>query len=141
MNTNRPFGIHVVGICMLFIANCSPAPAFAQVDDEMAVKVIIGEASNQGSRGMLAVAEVLRRRGSTRGFCALKRRDLDRFIDREGPRIKAQATSAWKQSEHTNITNGATHYENTRAFGVPYWAKDMDRVAVIGDHAFYKKRR
>ena len=34
--------------------------------------------------------------------------------------------------------NGATHYENVEAFGVPSWAKRMRVVAKVGDHTFFR---
>ena len=37
-----------------------------------------------------------------------------------------------------DITNGATHFENVEAFGVPTWAKGAPVVAKIGRHTFWR---
>ena len=43
--------------------------AYAQeIPPDLAVKIIVSEAANQDFKGMVCVAEVLRHRGSTKGF-------------------------------------------------------------------------
>jgi hypothetical protein len=54
-------------------------------------------------------------------------------------KILETANRAWKDSAHTNITSGATHWEGT-AFKTPYWAKDMILTATIGRQRFYKEK-
>ena len=120
-------------VCLAILSG----PCFASVPDDTAVKILIAEGANQGADGMTAIGEVLRRRDSTRGFCALKRGDLEEFIDRQGPRIRRQAKLAWDRSKTSNLTRGATHYENVEAFGRPAWAKSMRQTAKIGDHTFF----
>lgn len=110
--------------------------ASCAVSESQAVKTLIGEASNQGLDGMTAVAEVLRRRGSTQGFYGARR---ERFISSQPKWVHDQARKAWKLSKHSNLTKGATHFENVKAFGVPSWASKMKKVAVIKDHTFYRE--
>lgn len=106
----------------------------AEVNPVQAQRVIIGEAANQGLEGMIGVAEVIRRRGSLKGFYGLKR---ESFIDSQPKWVHIQAEKAWEMSAKTNLTKGADHFENTKAFGVPYWAKNATKTASIKDHDFY----
>ena len=94
----------------------------------------IGEASNQGVKGMQAVFEVLRRRGDSKGFYGCD----SGLIDKEPAWVLKQAQEAWIASADSNITKDATHFEAVKAFGTPYWAKNMKKTAVIGDHSFYR---
>lgn len=110
------------------------------IDSHMAEKVILGEAADQGLEGMIAVAEVIRNRGSLKGFSSM-RKDLDRFASRQPKHVRRDARKAWKLSRHTNYTRGATHFDNVKAFGMPSWAKDMVRTAVIADMYYFKEKR
>lgn len=109
--------------------------AYAEIDPQLAIRAIIGEASNQGYRGMLAVACGIRNRGTLRGVYGVKAK----HIDRQPKRVWNMARKAWAESEHNRIHDG-THWENTKAFGEPYWVKDMDEVYRHKDHVFYKER-
>ena len=110
-------------------------PAYSQVTDAQAIQAIVGEASNQGYDGMTAVGEVIRRRGSVRGvygYNAMKRRS-------EPPWVWTQAKRAWERSSYSNLSKGATLFENIHAYGFP---KSWDRekvvcVAVVKDHYFF----
>lgn len=113
----------------------TPAQAFAQVDDEQAVRAIIGEASNQGLEGMQAVAEGIRNRGTLKGVYGAKAK----HVDKEPAWVWKQARKAWEASKASNLVGGATNWENTKAFGEPYWAKSMVKTAQIGDHVYFKK--
>ena len=113
-----------------------PAQAFAQVDDEQAVRAIIGEASNQGLEGMQAVAEGIRNRGTLKGVYGAKAK----HVDKEPAWVWKQARNAWEASKTSNLVGGADHWENTKAFGEPYWAKSMVKTAQVGSHSFYKER-
>ena len=98
---------------------------------------VIGEAEGEGYTGMLAVAEAIRNRGSLKGVYGCF-----------SPRVKENkysvatlklALQAWVDSEDSNITKGATHWEGT-AFKTPYWAKGMTVTATIGRQRFYKEK-
>lgn len=107
--------------------------AQASITEAQAVRIAIGEASGEGLRGMQAVCEVLRRRGSVKGFYGLNAP----HVDKQPKWVWAQARKAWASSRSSNLTNGATHFEGT-AFKTPYWAKGLRPVAVIGKQRFYK---
>ena len=109
-------------------------------------KGIIGEAVGEGYAGMYAVACVYRnrlRKGMPLGCVAFKRGDLDRFVEKQGKKYKEMVAIIVRKvfSENSpDSTNGATHYENIRAFGFPYWAKDMKTTIKIGNHTFFVKK-
>ena len=129
----------------------APCPdAFAEIPTETATKILIGEACNLGPVGMQAVAEVLRRRDPS-AFSTLRRKDLDSFIAKQVAwykSVKKQdlrevARTAWTKSKHSNITKGATLYENLQDFGFPKsWdRRKVEQVAVIGPHTFFKEKK
>ena len=107
-------------------------------------KVLLAEGANQGYEGIYAIACVIKNRGGDlRGFMGAHRKDLDLFCNRQGKRyieMAKQIETIVFKNNGQDITNGATHFENIQRFGVPYWAKKMDSVAVIGEHTFYKEK-
>ena len=122
----------VVGLVLLTSLN-----SFAdEVDDEQAIRAVIGEASNQGYDGLLAVCVAIRNRGHLKGVYGLKAK----HVDKEPEWVWAMARKAWKESKHNRFHSG-THWENIKAFGTPYWVKDMAVVCKIGCHTFYAKKK
>jgi hypothetical protein len=119
-------------LCLCLLACVS---ARAELDQNLAIRAIIGEAADQGSRGMLAVACAIRNRGTLAGVCGLQAR----HVDREPGWVWARARAAWIRSATVDITAGATHWENIAAFGLPYWAHTMTVTVVIGDHRFFRR--
>lgn len=107
------------------------------ISDNQAIKAIMGEASNQGYQGMLAVAGAIRNRGTLRGVYGVKAK----HIYKEPKWVWEQARKAWKESASKDITLGADHWENIKAFGTPYWSKGMKKTVLIKDHQFYKAVR
>ena len=112
-----------------------PLSALA-IDDNLAVRAIVGESSNQGGRGMLAVACAIRNRRTLDGVMGLKAH----HIKTEPRWVWQRARRAWADSLKGDITGGAVSWENERAFGKPYWARYMRRTVQIGDHVFYAPR-
>lgn len=115
---------------LLLAAHASAAP----IPDDRAVRAIIGEAANQGPRGMLAVAGALRNRGTLTGVYG----EQARFIATEPAWVWQAARAAWAASKTNDITQGATHWENIQAYGTPAWARAMKRTVRVGDHQFFK---
>ena len=126
----------LASLVWLFAALTSPVDA-RTVSDTEAVRAIVGEASTQGIDGMTAVGEVIRRRGSVKGLYG-----YNAMATRLEPEwVWEQARRAWKRSETTNLSRGATLFENVYAFGFP---KSWDRtkvvcVAQIKDHWFFRE--
>lgn len=120
-------------ILVIFLGLC---PAFGQsIPASLAVRGIVGEAGNQGYIGMLAVACAIRNRSTLHGVYGVKGKQ----INKEPKWVWDLAKKAWKESERRDITNGATHWENIKAFGKPYWVRKMVKVYSYKDHVFYKK--
>ena len=108
-------------------------PVSFAISDELAVRCLVGEASGEGKIGMQAVGEVLRVRDSVGGFYGCNAK----HVDSEPEYVWAQAKEAWRDSEFSNITNSATHFESIN-FKPPYWAKGLKIVAIIGKQRFYR---
>ena len=112
--------------------------AYAEViSTDAAVRIIVNEAADQGLKGMICVAEVLRHRTSTRSFYENRSNDLMG----QPKSVWVMAVKAWELSAHTNYTNGADHFENIHKFGEPWWAKHCVKTYEYKDHVFYKEIR
>jgi len=108
----------------------------ADICETDAIRAIVGEAANQGPEGMLAVAGAIRNRGTLHGVYGLH----NPCVDQQPAWVWQNARTAWSASLTNDITHGATAWENTQAFGTPYWAKSMQPTAKIGDQQFYSQR-
>jgi spore germination cell wall hydrolase CwlJ-like protein len=108
-------------------------------------KGLIGEAVGEGYIGMYAVACVYKNRlarGMSLGCVALRRPDIDRFVERQGVKYERRAKAIIKEvfeKSANDITGGATHYEYIEKYGIPRWAKNMKITTKIGNHTFYKE--
>lgn len=128
----------VIGLLsiLLFLAG----PLYAQeISRDLAARVLVAEAGNQGMKGMICVAEVLRKRGSTKGFKIYNASKYKKLPSK----IKQRAYKAWYESAHTNYTKGADHFANVRHFKKPWWVKYCVKTYEYKDHTFYRqiKRR
>lgn len=126
-------------LAMLLLWAC-PAQA-SEPDWHLVEQTLVAEAANQGYEGMLAVGCVMRNRGwNMRPFAASRRPDLAGWVDKQPKRVREQARAILSQlrAGSADVTNGATHYENVEAFGLPYWAKGKQPVAKVGDHTFWR---
>jgi hypothetical protein len=106
----------------------------SRLDPQSAIRAIVGEAANQGAVGMHAVASAIRNRGTLRGVYGAK----NPIADRQPAYVWQRARDAWSRSATNDITFGATHWENVKAFGSPYWSKSMIVTTNIGEHTFYR---
>lgn len=106
-----------------------------RITNKRAIRIIIGEAANQGLKGMICVAEVLRRWASPKGFYGYK----SNHIDDQPKCVWEMAAIAWEQSVYTNYTHGADHFDNIRKFGRPWWVKYCVKTYEYKDHTFYKE--
>lgn len=123
----------VVGAMLLML--CAPLWA-AEIPENLAVRAIIGEASNQGPVGMQAVAEAIRNRGHLRGVFGVRAK----HVDAEPAWVWKQARQAWERSSTSRLVLGADHWECESDFGKPAWAKSMTKTVTIGKHTFYRSR-
>lgn len=124
-------------ILFTFISFIAISAAFSQnITDSNAIRTIVGEAGNQGKNGMIAVGNVIRTRNNLKGFYGFK----NPIADKQPKYIWKMAAEAWEESKTNNLVMGATHFENVKAFGRPYWAKDMVETVTIKDHTFFRKK-
>jgi len=135
---------------------------------ETLARTLIGEAENQGTRGMEAVAHVILNRlaiskqkkifwwgNSIKGICLHPKQfscwnysdpNRERILNvgPENPEFKIALEIAEDACAGLLVfdpTNGATHYYNPSAVQFsPAWAKEEIPLKVIGDHNFYRPR-
>ena len=124
-----------IGLVIFGLWSCRDEVFADEIPEETAIRCIVGEAANQGEQGMLALAEALRNRGTTKGVYGCKAQ----HINKQPSWVFTKARQAWRQSLNSNLTNGAKHWENVKAFGEPYWAKKMVKTYEYKDHTFYKE--
>jgi hypothetical protein len=129
--------ILAIAVCLALIIWPSTANAQGKItvkSDDIAINIIVGEASGEGFQGMQAVGEVLRRSKSWKGFYGAKGKH-----NRSEPKsVWIMARKAWQASKTSNITRDADHFENIEAFGRPYWADSCQETVKIGHHTFFK---
>lgn len=117
-------------------APAAPPAAAPAIDEDRAIRAIIGEAEGEGYAGMYAVACAIRNRGTLKGVEG----EQSRRVLRAPGTLYQRAGRAWAESEYgADVTYGATHWENVRAFGVPNWSRGMCQVAEVGRHVFWKE--
>ena len=130
-------GAMVMFVILATLFTSCARPAWAgEISDTQAIKAIMGEASNQGYQGMLAVAVGIRNRGTLQGVYGLKAK----HIYKEPRWVWDLAGKAWQESK-TNRIHSGTHWENIKAFGTPYWVKKMILVYSYKDHNFYRSQK
>lgn len=106
---------------------------------------LIAEDVSGGYEGMYAVACCVRNRlniGMNTGLVGLNRKDLNKFVKREGVKYELMAKDIVRKvfiENAPDVTHGATNYEAVERYGLPKWAKNMVRTAKIGEHTFFKK--
>jgi hypothetical protein len=123
-------------------ASTGSSPA---LNTQNAVNAIIGEAEAEPMAGKIAIAEVIRRRGSLRGIYGIN-----------SPRVRLASRTVRKECElawakkGTNLTRGATVWGSesdvakwkARAKKYPrHWFNRMKQTARIGAHFFFAERK
>lgn len=141
INPNLPnpkwfFPLLLIFLIIYFFLIIWVQKANAEVLESKAIRAVIGEASNQGYQGMLAVACGIRNRGTLKGVYGLNAK----HVDSEPGWVWEMALKAWKSSETIDIVKGADHWENL-AYGKPYWAESMTKTVKIGCHTFWKESK
>ncbi len=80
-------------VLLLCLGKIEAAPV-AKIDDNKAIRTILGEAGNQGYQGMLAVADVIRNRGTLQGCFGLN----NPVVDKQPKWAWNLARKAWGES-------------------------------------------
>lgn len=129
-------------------------------DDVWAALTIMQEAADQPYAGKLAVAEEIRNRTKFHIFSAgsvpstvlwpyqysgWNTKDPNRIrvsiLDDTNPIVR-DCIHAWAQAmQGSQTVPGVTHHYNPKIVTTPPdWVQEMDLVAEIGDHRFYKRK-
>jgi spore germination cell wall hydrolase CwlJ-like protein len=138
-----------------------PSTLASYVDQtDLVATVLVLEAASERQVGMQAVYEVINTRAIAAGktrfqvvsaetkgkhqFSCLNGRSFAESIAKAktDPRFKPAWKTAYdiaSKEPATSLTKGATHYENSKAFGEPKWASGMSKVVTIGRHSFYRQ--
>lgn len=124
-------------IIAVFLWNGCAVASADEIPTDKAILAVIGEAENQGYKGMLAVSCAIRNRGTLKGVYGLINPRIT--THKYSYKIYDMATRAWFASYYTDITNGATNWENVKAFGCPSWMKRCVETYRYKDHIFFKQ--
>jgi len=106
-----------------------------------AIRAIIGEASNQGYRGMLIVACAIRNRGTLKGVYGLNAK----HVDAEPRTVWDTARCAWKASTHFDYSYGATLWASKICD--KRWLHELEtnpryiKTVEYKDQVYFKERR
>ena len=128
----------VFSLITLVAVNCGADEA---LNAEDCIRAIIGESSNQGEIGMLALATGILNRGTLKGVYGLNAKHIDnepQWVHKMARRAYYDALNAMSEGR---AMHSGTHWENIKAFGEPYWVKDMVLVYEYKDHKFYKESK
>ena len=121
------------------VSQCTPAPA-GVVAYNQAIMAIIGEAEGESLQGKIAVAEVIRHRGSLKGIYGVSAPRVVKKL--YSAQTLSDATKAWEMSKTSNLTGGAMGWGNAsdiRKFKTQKWFKKCAVTKQIGNHYFWKQ--
>lgn len=131
----------------LLLISCQPC--VHAIDEQQAVKCLLGEYESGTLTELTATAEAMRNRIASMGESkALKGvygcKAVSEYggVYRRGKRIIPsyavnRAVRAWEASKTSNLVRGASSWESTD-FKRPYWAKSMVKTATIGKHEYFR---
>lgn len=163
LNANRRVGIfrHARAILvrymnlatLLMIASWLPAPL---ADQTCLASTLYLEARDQPVLGQIAVAEVALRRQQSmledEGLCAILLRPGQFALSTVSPRFRFKSLDAWNRAwliagttmtrwtvegDRLSVVPTADHFYAYQRV-TPTWAASGERLALIGDHAFYR---
>lgn len=135
---NKHTATILVGALILMAPNTEASTP--GLERPLVIRAIIGEASSEGYRGMLAVACAVRNRKSLKQVYGVKAK----HVDKQPAYVWKMAEKAWKESQHNDITKGATGWGNDndiKIFKKEGWWKNAVITAKIGNHTFYRDRK
>jgi hypothetical protein len=128
----------LIGLVSVGMFPVKAQAAHCHISDHDATLAIIGEAEDQGYKGMQAVAHAIRNRGTLKGVYGLHAPRVTKKLF--SPSTFHNASLAWVGSKtEQDFTHGATHWEAVQRYGFPSWARNMIATIKIKDHTFFKK--
>lgn len=111
---------------------------FNRLSDYQASRIILGEAAGEVYAGKLAVACVLRNRGSAQGFEGNKRTKA--WYQEQGQKAQADSLRAWHESANFDVTHGC----NLVGGLIDDWyfinKLHLKPVLTIGNQRFFKSK-
>lgn len=131
----------LIALLLGFVTTGGWAGGYEKSKEGIYEAIVLTEAAGEPFEGKLAVAEVLRNREwRTEGFAGLLRHNLPAFLAKNRtPEMDRECRLAVRRVlAGSNLSGGATHFENVEAFGWPKWARGMRVTAKIGRHTFLK---
>lgn len=122
---------------LLLSLSVQPFASTPKLDDQHAIKAIIGEAENQGYQGMYLVACAIRNRGTLKGVAGVN----GKHVNKASASIWQQASKAWHESENgPDLTYGATIWQNSYDLNHSRMNFDkLDCTTIHGGHYFFKE--
>lgn len=125
---------------LITMASCNSVTVHAQeteikqIDNKKAVAAIVGEAAGESYKCKLAIACVIRNRGSLQGVYGVNAK----HNATEPPKIWAEAFKAWNQSKTNDITGGCMFWGGK--MDIPYFEVKLKKapVLIINGTRFYK---
>lgn len=143
-------------IFLLFAIPATNKLNAATYGQEVVAAVLLAEARGEGTKGMQAVAEVIRTRADKKGvsmlaivkpvaFTSLNGTNRDallrkyRYHPMFDDALRIARTAYNEPNRMANHTRNATHFAVKTE--TPWWARGKRPVATIGNHAFYRLAR
>lgn len=132
-------------LIVLFLMVCAKAPEahsapWPQFTPQNIFRALIGEVGGESYRCQVATAEALRNRGNLAQVYGFKAK----HVDREPRWVWERIEKAWRESEHSNITKGATIWGNdddVKKFKKTTWFKNVEHTATVGGHHFFREKK
>lgn len=136
---------------LILMLSCARAATW---EEQVVAAVITGEARGEGRQGMVAVGEVIRQRSSERKQTPYQVVTTRKAFSSKGGMTSVQTVRRYsKEPEYATalevaklvcrtperlpgITRQANAFDGKHRN--PWWARKAKRVAVIGNHAFYR---
>lgn len=144
----RAVALLALFLAVLFLLTANPARSEPLAPPPDLWKGVVGEAVGEGEQGMRLVAHVYKNRllrGQRLGCVALKRKDLNEFINRQPKQAVARAKAIVVEvfAASSDPTQGATLYENVARYGFPKrWNRaEVRQTLVYRGHVFFVEKR
>lgn len=124
----------IISVISFFSASIS----FASINNDLAVRAIIGEASGEGYKGMLAVASAIRNRGTLKGVYGVNAK----HVDKEPSWVWDMARKAWNESEFNRVHSGdcwASIHVDKKWLAKMRSSSSFKEVYVYNSHVFFQE--
>lgn len=110
------------------------------INDEDAIKTIIGEGESTGFQGMRALASAIRNRGTLQGAYGINSPRVVNHL--YSPKTERLARQAWEDSKKKDWSGGANHWfsdSDLKKANVQKMIKGMQKLGYYRGNTFYKE--